>query len=246
MVDGTIPPAGRVCTKCGEYKPNPAFSTGRNQCKACGVIAAMAWAKANPARVLANSAALRARRRALRRPKQLPLPLLEGRVCMGCGAWKPAREFWLDRRRRERSQSRCKACRIAEAKTARATNGQNIRRSERRSKQKWRAIAPDDVRLRRRLRVAELKFGISPADYLALFASQGERCAICRTPILIWTKGRGSRGVACVDHDHETNEVRGLLCHACNTAIGLLNDSVEQVRMALQYLTRWKANADPG
>ena len=43
-----------------------------------------------------------------------------------------------------------------------------------------------------------------------------------------------------VDHDHETNQLRALLCGSCNRAIGLLQDSVLVVESALAYLKKWK------
>ena len=43
-----------------------------------------------------------------------------------------------------------------------------------------------------------------------------------------------------VDHDHETGQVRDLLCHNCNRALGLFQDSIETVEAALNYLKKWK------
>jgi predicted Zn-dependent protease len=39
-----------------------------------------------------------------------------------------------------------------------------------------------------------------------------------------------------VDHCHKTGQVRGILCNICNLGIGLLNDSVEIIESALNYL----------
>lgn len=41
-----------------------------------------------------------------------------------------------------------------------------------------------------------------------------------------------------IDHDHDTGAVRGVLCHACNTGIGKLGDSIEGLERALEYLKR--------
>lgn len=57
--------------------------------------------------------------------------------------------------------------------------------------------------------------------------TQNGGCAIC---------GRVTKLV--VDHDHETNRVRGLLCSTCNTGLGKLGDNVENLRKAIVYLER--------
>jgi hypothetical protein len=41
-----------------------------------------------------------------------------------------------------------------------------------------------------------------------------------------------------LDHDHSTGEFRGWLCAKCNTGLGLLGDSIEQLEMRLAYLKR--------
>lgn len=40
----------------------------------------------------------------------------------------------------------------------------------------------------------------------------------------------------CVDHDHNTGKVRGLLCKQCNSGIGLLQDDLEILKVAVKYL----------
>lgn len=74
-------------------------------------------------------------------------------------------------------------------------------------------------------------FGISIENYNALAAKQGNRCGICRTD-----KPGGRCRYWCVDHDHQTGVVRGLLCGRCNSGIAALGDSAEGVKRALSYL----------
>lgn len=38
------------------------------------------------------------------------------------------------------------------------------------------------------------------------------------------------------DYDHQTHEIRGLLCERCNYALGCLEDGVNEVANALDYL----------
>ncbi len=73
-------------------------------------------------------------------------------------------------------------------------------------------------------------------EAVAMLEAQGGRCALCGVPIAL-LKERGKR-CAHVDHCHETNVVRGLLCVLCNTALGRFGDTVEKVRRVVAYLER--------
>lgn len=50
----------------------------------------------------------------------------------------------------------------------------------------------------------------------------------------------GSKERLCIDHCHETEKPRGLLCHKCNTALGLVNDDSQRMIKLIQYLERSK------
>ena len=86
-------------------------------------------------------------------------------------------------------------------------------------------------RRRRRLELRE-KYGIELEHYESLWESQTGVCAICSGNLL-----RGSDKYAAVDHDHQTGQVRGLLCHRCNLALGQFNDDPKLLTLALQYVT---------
>lgn len=73
-------------------------------------------------------------------------------------------------------------------------------------------------------------YGISLVDYLKLFAKQKGCCALCRRH-----QSEFKRRL-CVDHDHKTKRVRGLLCPGCNRALGVLGDSVKRIKLVLKYL----------
>jgi hypothetical protein len=63
---------------------------------------------------------------------------------------------------------------------------------------------------------------------------EGATCMACRRKHPP-TKGQVLTTV-CVDHDHETNKVRGLLCNSCNKALGLFKDSPNILNQAINYL----------
>lgn len=89
------------------------------------------------------------------------------------------------------------------------------------------------VNRRRRLELLE-KYGITLEEYEALWTQQRGLCAVCEGPLLTRSKDR----FACVDHCHTTGAVRGLLCDACNLAMGQFGDDVERLRAAVRYLER--------
>jgi Recombination endonuclease VII len=46
----------------------------------------------------------------------------------------------------------------------------------------------------------------------------------------------GDNGRICFDHDHETNEFRGWICHMCNSALGLVKDNPDKLRKLAMYI----------
>ena len=75
------------------------------------------------------------------------------------------------------------------------------------------------------------KFGVCNVKYEEMLLKQNGVCAICKSTL---NSSRYTK--LCVDHNHRTNKVRGLLCVACNTALGLFKDSRERLLAAIEYL----------
>ncbi len=73
------------------------------------------------------------------------------------------------------------------------------------------------------------KYGMTPEDFDRMLLAQGGVCAICRK---INVGGR----TLVVDHDHQSGQVRGLLCTPCNTLIGRWSDSPSAALRAHDYL----------
>lgn len=70
------------------------------------------------------------------------------------------------------------------------------------------------------------KYGLTLEEYEQMCRERGNRCDIC---------GKPSKS-PCVDHDHDTGLVRGLLCRKCNRGLGLLGDSAAALARAVKYL----------
>lgn len=80
-------------------------------------------------------------------------------------------------------------------------------------------------------------YGLTYDDYLCLLEAQDYKCAICGCDEFEnnWT----SRKIPfSVDHCHENNKVRGLLCDNCNVLLGHAKDDVNILQNAIKYL--WK------
>ena len=79
------------------------------------------------------------------------------------------------------------------------------------------------------------RYGITFEQKKRMEDKQGGHCAICHRLM----------DTPCVDHDHETKQVRELLCRSCNLGIGLLQEDISIIESALAYLEKWKTNAAP-
>jgi hypothetical protein len=82
------------------------------------------------------------------------------------------------------------------------------------------------------------QYSVDQVTYEAMERAQESLCAICRQPETAVYKGVLCRLV--VDHDHKTGVVRGLLCRACNVALGNFRDDPIRLQRAIDYLTPHK------
>jgi len=77
-------------------------------------------------------------------------------------------------------------------------------------------------------------YGITLIDYKNMIEEQEGLCKICRTEG--WTMAKHHKIKLVVDHCHASGKVRGLLCHNCNRALGLLKDNEDYLERAKDYL----------
>ena len=75
----------------------------------------------------------------------------------------------------------------------------------------------------RRIRFA--RYGLTPEQYDQMVAERKGCCDGCGRPEHL-----------VVDHCHATKVVRGLLCYACNQALGVLRDDSATLRRLAEYL----------
>lgn len=127
-------------------------------------------------------------------------------ICSKCSADKDPESFHISTKNKRGRQYICKPC------------------SAERQRDRHKKF-PD------RLRNAHLKrlCGISIEDYDRLLIKGRGSCWICGQP-------EPTNRYLCVDHDHKTGRVRGLLCHNCNVVLGLMNDDPAKLAAASEYL----------
>jgi len=90
----------------------------------------------------------------------------------------------------------------------------------------YRERFPDRQASRKRNRKRQ---GLSAQEYEVMSEMQENKCAICG-------KVNNVSKTLCVDHDHGTNRVRGLLCNMCNLGLGHFRDNIYILEHAIKYL----------
>lgn len=137
--------------------------------------------------------------------------------CLSCHETKPLTEFGKNSQGAGGIAATCKSCK----------NEYN---------RKYYAANRDKERKRSRLN----RYGLTEYTFANLWDKQCGECGICGTQMLDigdYATGRNRPEAACcVDHDHETGAVRGLLCMSCNLLLGYAKDSPQRLEAAKQYL----------
>lgn len=85
-----------------------------------------------------------------------------------------------------------------------------------------------------RSRMLRQRYGITWKDKVQMYGEQKGLCKLCNEPL------PEDIGKCQVDHDHETDSVRGLLHHRCNLFLGYLEQDEEFLEKALTYLENTK------
>jgi hypothetical protein len=140
------------------------------------------------------------------------------KLCSRCKTEKPLSEFHNQKSNNDGKQKTCKVCQKAysQSDTCKANRKLYYQRTK-------------HQHIERNLK---RQYGIDWETYLGLLEKQNGSCAICN---------RTDSGSHCsqrlfVDHCHVTGKVRGLLCHHCNSALGLFQDSPTLLQTAIDYV----------
>jgi len=154
------------------------------------------------------------------------------RLCTKCKTEKDINDFYFVKYgTKGNHMKQCKTCVIEKQKISKNDNHNKLKREYRKNRQPFfKAITKNKTKNS----LLKFKFNISIADYENMLISQNNSCYICKKH-----KDELKRDLA-VDHDHKTGKIRGLLCMSCNTGIGFLQDNIEILQKAIEYLTKFK------
>lgn len=134
---------------------------------------------------------------------------MESKVCCTCKVDKPHSEFY-HRKKNGYISSNCCVCILKQRKIYNQTE----------SGKQTKFVAG----LRRR-------YGITFEEFTRVWSEQQGKCFVCRQDLVLGVKN----GYA-IDHDHQTGQVRGILCTGCNLSIGHAGDNSNRLRALAAYL----------
>lgn len=150
--------------------------------------------------------------------------------CAGCRATKPLKDFYYVKPSRKYSDGQYSGyCRPCNTKICCERHRVKIASGEA-------TLLYKEVYKTKRWKKLLDQYGLTREQYEAIEVAQQGLCAICEQPETAVYKDVLCRLV--VDHDHATNKVRGLLCRACNLAVGNFRDDPERLLKAIAYLRK--------
>lgn len=152
----------------------------------------------------------------------------DAKVCAKCSVQHPLGEF-IRSNVTGRLDSRCAPCRVVDNATLRAKPERRAKNKAYQQRTYW--AEPEAHRERALSEMFRRKYGLTIPQIEARKSERDHRCDICRREC----KGDGV-GALCVDHDHDTGAVRGMLCTSCNRGLGLFHDDERSLAAAISYL----------
>lgn len=140
---------------------------------------------------------------------------MKTKICSKCKQRKFITEFYKRSNRPCGFVSECKSCKT---KTCY------------KSRQKHAVVYKDGNRYHRLVKQLNISRKELIKVYDKLFRLQNGKCAICNKSV----NKLDSR--LCIDHNHETLEIRGLLCSSCNFGIGYFKEDISLLKQWIAYL----------
>ena len=160
---------------------------------------------------------------------------MEFKKCNKCGKELPLSDFYFHHKRNTQ-YNECKSCWSKGTKNWRQKNKRKCAEFTKKYRQKLKEKMSEKEwsDFHREINLMS-KFNISPEEYNIIFEEQYGLCAICGKKETATRLGKIKK--LAIDHDHETGQIRGLLCQRCNMAIGLFDEDTNKLKNAIKYLS---------
>jgi hypothetical protein len=142
---------------------------------------------------------------------------MEEKVCTSCNLPKALDDFHRNCQRADGYLSKCKSC-VKEYRKLHPLDNPKI----------YSGMLTKDPYYNRKKNLKKL-YGITLEEFNEMLLLQDGVCKVCKNLQL-------GKGDFHVDHDHKTGKIRGLLCHKCNVALGMVQDSIEILQSLISYL----------
>jgi len=150
--------------------------------------------------------------------------------CSKCEKTKDKSEFYFIKKLKS-YRSRCRVCTNEDHNLYMKTEKGIESRNKANSKKNWKSSSQIVYKSHwSRFK----KYGITDVEFKSLLNKQNNRCSICG--ILDYDTGKS----LCVDHCHTTGNIRELLCNKCNSAIGMVKESIDIIDRLREYLVKHK------
>ena len=127
--------------------------------------------------------------------------------CSKCKKWLLFSQFNKDSYRNHGLSCTCKKC-----------SNERLRKDREQDREKW-------IKYNRKSNL-KMRYGLQQNEFLQISKKQKGKCLIC--------KKKTKR--LCIDHNHKTGKVRGLLCQNCNAALGMVDENVVILKDMIRYL----------
>jgi hypothetical protein len=143
------------------------------------------------------------------------------KVCNLCKIEKPFSDFHIAKQGKNAPiyKGRCKEC----YRKKEIQKYHSLTPEEKAQKRKSNPCNTPEYRKQYKLKTY---YGLTVEEFSSMILKQNNQCKICQDQL----------ENPQVDHCHTTGKVRGILCRACNTSLGLLKENVNTLRNMISYI----------
>jgi hypothetical protein len=138
---------------------------------------------------------------------------IKEKICHKCGKKKSIKKFYPNGSNIDGYRNNCKTC--VDKQNKNYTLSDKYIREEKSKDYRYRT-----------------KYGITYKKKKEIILNQDNKCLCCGIDFKTLKLERH----ICIDHDHLTGKVRGVLCTECNIALGLLHEDLNRVKSLENYI----------